>query len=157
MIFRKESPKGNEQVTVPTLRELYIRLGNYYTRIGVAALGGSVISFGSIGSSRDTITTALLALLGAIGFTGGTYALRETARGKDTVEAYSDTIAHFTEHGEVDDQWLRRNLLHRETNVHHAYCWRRGVELAMRDLGLKSQWDRVARGVGLRPDHDKRI
>lgn len=154
MDAERQSAESQTQIKLSTLKNLQIRLQNYYTRAGALAMGGAGISFGSMGSTRQDLVKGLFAALGLIGFFGGRKALKETDYGGETVEAYSSTIEHFTEHGKIDDRWLRKSIYEAGSGP-RAYCWRRGIELAMRDLGKKSQWDTMAEDIGIKKDHDK--
>jgi hypothetical protein len=149
---------SQREVIEPTqLRMLIVRLQNYYVQMSMLAAGTSMAEFTATQYSAEGMTRLALSVLGALGFVSGTGILGLLHGGRTTLNAYLDTFEHFNKHGVIDDRWLLASISVGRSREPGAYCWRRGVELAMRDLGKKPQWDAAAKSIGLNPDHDTRI
>jgi hypothetical protein len=91
-----------------------------------------------------------------------------TLLGFATVEYYEKTLTYFKNNGKIDDAYLKFFLINKGKSGRDLktiykntegtwYCQRRGVELAMKELGLGQQWSDACLKYGVNPDHDKRL
>ena len=133
---------------------------NIYNRVGLI---GTAVSYPYLLKVEGV--DVMLAALGRLSCVGSLSISAATLMGLATFEYYEKTIERYKRNGEIDDVYLKFFLTskrHRRLRNYFGtegtwYCQRRGVELAMKDLGLSKQWNEACRQYGIKPEHDKRL
>src|SRR3989344_1224946 len=112
------------------LKAPLIPLRNIYNGLGVVSVTASMLVANA--PLRDWV-----AYLGSQAlFVAGMGGMGATELGLTTVNAYVRTLNRYQRFGKINDSFLRYYY-------NSDYCWRRGVELAMQEIGLSEQWEKI--------------